>query len=98
MTPDEAIDIVKTKSSGRTRWKWQEPFLDEVLVKEIELLRTMLRGAEIAATTPGPGVLTRVHNEPGSQPLYYVRVNGRILCAGPTIQEAWRLLGEAASA
>lgn len=39
MTPEEAIKIVKEKSQGRTRWEGQEPFLDEVLVEEIERLR-----------------------------------------------------------
>jgi hypothetical protein len=39
MTPDEAIAIVKSKAAGRTRSEGQEPFLDEVLVKEIERLR-----------------------------------------------------------
>lgn len=42
MTPDEAIAIVKSKAAGRTRYKDQEPFLDEVLVGEIERLRNML--------------------------------------------------------
>lgn len=39
MTPDEAIRIVKSKAEGRTRYDGQEPFLDEVLVAEIERLR-----------------------------------------------------------
>jgi hypothetical protein len=39
MTPDEAIAIVKSKANGRTRYEGQEPFLDEVLVAEIERLR-----------------------------------------------------------
>lgn len=42
MTPDEAIAIVKSKTNGRTRYEGQEPFLDEVLVGEIERLRNML--------------------------------------------------------
>lgn len=42
MTPDKAIAIVKSKASGRTRWEGQEPFLDEVLVMEIERLRSFI--------------------------------------------------------
>lgn len=39
MTADEAIAIVRNKASGRTRFEGQEPYLDEVLVAEIERLR-----------------------------------------------------------
>jgi len=39
MTPDEAIRIVRQKANCRTRYEGQEPFLDEVLVGEIERLR-----------------------------------------------------------
>ncbi len=42
MTADEAIAIVKTKSSGRTRYEGQPDYLDEVLVTEIERLRDQL--------------------------------------------------------
>ena len=42
MTPDEAIRIVNEKSVGRTRYEGREPFLDEVLVGEIERLRDAL--------------------------------------------------------
>lgn len=42
MTADEAIRIVKSKSNGRTRYENQEPFLDEVLVAEIERLRAIV--------------------------------------------------------
>ncbi len=45
MTAGEAIEIVRSKARGRTRYEGQEPFLDEVLVDEIERLR-----AELAAT------------------------------------------------
>lgn len=38
MDANEAIRIVKSKSRGRTRYEGQEPFLDEVLVAEIERL------------------------------------------------------------
>lgn len=40
MTPDEAIAIVNSKASGRTRYAGQEPYIDEVLVAEIERLRS----------------------------------------------------------
>ena len=43
MTPDEAIAIVKQKANGRTRYEGQDPFLDEVLVAEIERLREQVR-------------------------------------------------------
>ena len=42
MTPDEAIAIVDSKASGRTRYDGQEPFMDEVLVKEIRRLRAVV--------------------------------------------------------
>ena len=42
MTADEAIAIVKSKANGRTRYEGQEPFLDEVLVGEIERLESLL--------------------------------------------------------
>ncbi len=38
MTPAEAIALVRSKASGRTRYEGQRPFLDEVLVAEIEQL------------------------------------------------------------
>lgn len=44
MNADEAIRIVKSKAEGRTRYEGQEPFLDEVLVAEIERLREELAG------------------------------------------------------
>ena len=46
MTPDQAIQIVASKVRGRTRFEGQEPFLDEVLVGEIERLRTVLGECE----------------------------------------------------
>ena len=42
MTPKEAIEIVNSKAQGRTRYKEQEDFLDEVLVAEIERLRNIV--------------------------------------------------------
>ncbi len=42
MTPKEAVTIVRSKARGRTRWEGQEPFLDEVLVEEIERLWVIL--------------------------------------------------------
>ena len=39
MTPDDAIAIVQAKAAGRTRWAGMPPFLDEILVGEIERLR-----------------------------------------------------------
>lgn len=42
MTVDEAIQIVKQKANARTRYFGQEPFIDEVLVLEIERLRKEL--------------------------------------------------------
>ncbi len=42
MTVDEAVGIVKAKAAGRTRWEGQQDFLDEVLVAEIERLRSLL--------------------------------------------------------
>ena len=42
MTIDDAIKIVDIKASGRTRYKGQRPFLDEILVKEIKSLRRKL--------------------------------------------------------
>lgn len=46
MDVEEAIRIVRDKSSGRTRWEGQEPYLDEVLVEEVLRLRGALRYAE----------------------------------------------------
>lgn len=43
MTPNEAIAAVKSRAEGRTRYDGQEPFLDEVLVGEIERLRRKLK-------------------------------------------------------
>lgn len=40
MNVDEAIKMVRDKSKLRTRYEGQEPFLDEVLVAEIERLTT----------------------------------------------------------
>lgn len=48
MTADELIQSIKTKSSGRTRWKGSEPYPDEILVAEIEQLRAE-KAALIAA-------------------------------------------------
>lgn len=42
MTADEAIQLVKSKAAGRTRFDGQESFLDEVLVAEIEWLRIVI--------------------------------------------------------
>lgn len=42
MTVEEAIKIVEIKANGRTRYMNQEPFLDEVLVIEIERLRAIV--------------------------------------------------------
>ena len=42
MTVDEAITIINSKAAGRTRYAGQEPYLDEVLVAEIERLRAQL--------------------------------------------------------
>ena len=42
MTADEAIAIVKSKSSGRTRYEGRPDYIDEVLVNEIERLRAKL--------------------------------------------------------
>jgi len=42
MTVDEAIAIVNSKASARTRYAGQAPFVDEVLVAEIERLRAQL--------------------------------------------------------
>jgi len=38
-TADDAIALVNTKANGRTRYEGQEPFVDELLVAEIERLR-----------------------------------------------------------
>jgi len=38
-TIDDAIALVNTKANGRTRYEGQEPFVDELLVAEIERLR-----------------------------------------------------------
>ena len=43
MTADEAIKIVNIRAAGRTRYEGCEPWLDEVLVAEIERLRGLLR-------------------------------------------------------
>jgi len=48
MTPDEAISIVKSKARCRTRYEGQEPFLDEVLVGEIERLTRDLEGVSVS--------------------------------------------------
>jgi len=42
VTIDEAIATVREMANGRTRYYGQEPFLDEVLVAEIERLRKQL--------------------------------------------------------
>ena len=39
MTPEQAIKIVKEKSRGRTRYEGKKPYIDEVLVAEIERLQ-----------------------------------------------------------
>ena len=43
MSPNEAIQIVKSKAEGRTRYDGQPAFLDEVLVAEIERLRRFIQ-------------------------------------------------------
>lgn len=43
MTPDEAIEIVRSKARGRTRYEGQEPYIDEVLVAEILRLQREVR-------------------------------------------------------
>lgn len=60
MTPDEAIKIVKAKSRGRTRYTRQAPFLDEVLVAEIERLRKKFD--ETSKNGGGDGVQDRRGN------------------------------------
>ena len=42
MNADQAIAIVESRARGRTRYVGQEPFVDEVLVTEIERLRADL--------------------------------------------------------
>ena len=42
MTPDEAISIVHSKASARTRYASQPTYIDEVLVAEIERLRAIV--------------------------------------------------------
>ena len=42
MTVDEAIALVHSKAQGRTRYAGQEPYIDEVLVREIERLRAIV--------------------------------------------------------
>lgn len=44
MTPDEAIAIVRQRAAGRTCRDGQTPWIDEVLVEEIERLRQALAG------------------------------------------------------
>jgi hypothetical protein len=39
MTADEAIALVKRRAAGRTRYDGELPWLDEVLVEEVERLR-----------------------------------------------------------
>lgn len=39
MPVDDVIKRIEAKSSGRTRFKGQEPFWDEMLVEEIKELR-----------------------------------------------------------
>lgn len=39
MNADEAIKTVNSWANGRTRYEGQRPFIDEVLVTEIERLR-----------------------------------------------------------
>lgn len=53
MTPNEAIRIVKRKTQGHTRYEGQEPFLDEVLVEEIERLRAENQRLEAQALADG---------------------------------------------
>ncbi len=59
MTPDEAVKIVKSKANGRTRYEGQVPFLDEVLVGEIERLREAIRldisDAKVTCGSDGKG-------------------------------------------
>lgn len=47
MTIDEAIAVVRSKADDRTRWVGQEPFVDEVLVGEIERLRQKLLNVQM---------------------------------------------------
>lgn len=42
MTVDEAIATVRSRSMGRTRYAGQSPFIDEILVAEVERLRAVL--------------------------------------------------------
>jgi hypothetical protein len=58
MTPDEAIAIVKSKANGRTRYEGQKPFLDEVLVAEIERLRAQANhpSVSVECKTSGGGI------------------------------------------
>lgn len=61
MTADEAIAIVRSKSRGRTRFEGQEPYLDEVLVAEIERLREYFDAA-MAYRDATTGVSSQLSN------------------------------------
>jgi hypothetical protein len=58
MDIDEAISVVNAKARGRTRFEGQKPFIDEVLVAEIERLRKGIFAARhllMAANAPWGG-------------------------------------------
>lgn len=53
MTVDEALSIVASKASGRTRYEGQEPYLDEVLATEVVRLRAQVEWQPIEMAPHG---------------------------------------------
>ena len=43
MDTDKALEIVRSRAKGRTRYAGQEPFVDEMLAAEIDRLRHSVR-------------------------------------------------------
>ena len=62
-TVEEAIALVKSKANGRTRYEGQEPFVDELLVGEIERLRAIVGRVSSAFESEMDGQLANDERE-----------------------------------
>lgn len=59
------IADVRSKAQGRTRYEGQPPYVDEVLVGEIDRLRDLLRGFRANYNSPHWHDLVRAEIGPG---------------------------------
>jgi len=91
MTPEEAIKIVKSKAGGRTRYEGQEPYLDEVLVAEIERLReaSEWRPIETAPKDGGAHILLYGSCTQQTQDLQLPKLPIAFSGYWDTLDEAW---------